>query len=55
MENKVFCDNLTIKISKMIEKMGKNSAPRVGVSLAAMTWDAVEKVEIDDLVGHEVQ
>jgi len=25
--------------------MGENSVTRVGVSLAAMTWDAVEKVE----------
>ena len=29
----------------MIEKMGENSAMRIGVSLAAMTWDAVEKVK----------
>jgi len=44
--NKLFCDNLAIKIgSKMIEKMGENSAMRIGVSLAAMTWDAVEKVK----------
>ena len=44
--NKLFCDNLAIKIgSKMIEKMGENSAIRIGVSLAAMTWDAVEKVK----------
>lgn len=44
--NKSFCDNLAIKIgSKMIEQMGENSATRVGVSLAAMTWDAVERVE----------
>ena len=44
--NKLFRDNLAIKIgSKMIEKMGENSAMRIGVSLAAMTWDAVEKVK----------
>lgn len=44
--NKLFCDNLAIKIgSKMIEQMGENSATRVGVSLAAMTWDALEKRE----------
>lgn len=44
--NKLFCDNLAIKIgSKMIEQMGENSVTHVGVSLAAMTWDAVEKVE----------
>ena len=45
-ENKIFCDNLAIKIgSKMIEQMGENSITRVGVSLAAMTWDAVEPVQ----------
>ena len=45
-ENKIFCDNLAIKIgSKMIEQMGENSVTRVGVSLAAMTWDAVERVD----------
>ena len=44
--DKYFCDNLAIKIgSKMIEQMGENSVARVGVSLAAMTWDAVERVE----------
>ena len=44
--NKYFCDNLAVKIgSKMIEQMGENSVTRVGVSLAAMTWDAVERVE----------
>ena len=43
--NKLFCDNLAIKIgSKMLEHMGENSATHVGVSLAAMTWDAVERV-----------
>jgi len=51
--NKLFCDNLAIKIgSKMIEQMGENSVTRVGVSLAAMTWDAVEKVqkpEVEDM------
>ena len=45
--NKLYCDNLAIKIgSKMIEQMGENSATRVGVSLAAMTWDAIEKVDL---------
>ena len=44
--NKLFCDNLAVKIgSKMIEQMGENSVTRVGVSLAAMTWDAVERVK----------
>ena len=51
--NKLFCDNLAIKIgSKMIEQMGENSATRVGVSLAAMTWGAVEKgqkPEVEDM------
>lgn len=43
--NKLFCDNLAIKVgSKMIEQMGENSAARVGVSLAATTWYAVERV-----------
>lgn len=47
--NKLFCDNLAIKIgSKMIEHMGENSATHVGVSLAAMTWDAVERVAASD-------
>ena len=41
--DKYFCDNLAIKIgSKMIEQMGENSVSRVGVSLAAKTWDAIE-------------
>ena len=41
--DKYFCDNLAIKIgSKMIAQMGENSVARVGVSLAAKTWDAVE-------------
>ena len=44
--NKLFCNNLAVKIgSKMIEQMGENSVTHVGVSLAAMTWDAVERVE----------
>ena len=48
--NKHFCDNLAIKIgSKMIEQMGENSCTRVGVSLAAMTWDAVERVESSEI------
>ena len=42
-KNKLFCNNLAIKIgSKIIEQMGENSATSVGVSLAVMTWDAVE-------------
>ena len=50
--NKLFCDNLAIKIgSKMIEQMGENSATRVGVSLAAMTWDAVERVATSESRG----
>ena len=41
--NKLFCDNLAIRIgSKTIEQMGEGSVVRVGVSLAAMTRDAVE-------------
>ena len=48
-ENKIFCDNLAIKIgSKMIEQMGENSVTHVGVSLAAMTWGAVEYVKIEN-------
>ena len=43
--NKLFCDNLAIKIgSKMIEQVGENSVTRVGLLLAAMTWDAVEPI-----------
>jgi len=53
--NKIFCDNLAIKIgSKLIEQMGENSATHIGVSLAAMTWDAVEKVqkpEVEDILS----
>ena len=45
--NRLFCDNLAIKIgSKMIEQMGENSVTRVGVSLAAMTWDALQILPI---------
>ena len=41
--NKHFCDNLAIQIgSKMIKQVGGNSVARAGLSLAAMTWDAVE-------------
>ena len=41
--DKYFCDNLAIEIgSKMIEHMGKNPVARVGASLAAKTWNAVE-------------
>ena len=48
--NHLFCDNLAIKIgSKMIEQMGDNSPVRMGVSLASMTWDAVEHVESSDV------
>ena len=44
--NKLFCDNLAIKIgSKIIEQMGSNSPMQVGISLASMTWDAVEPVQ----------
>ena len=50
--NKLICDNLAIKIgSKMIEHMGENSATHVGVSLAAMTWDAVERVATSDRIA----
>ena len=43
--NKLFCDNLSVQIgSKMIAQVGGNSATRVGLSLAAMTWDAVEPI-----------
>ena len=48
-ENKIFCDNLAVKIgSKMVEQMGENSVAHAGVSLAAMTWNAVERVEIEN-------
>ena len=41
--NKLFCDNLAIKIgSKMIEQMGSNSPMQMGVSLATMTWECIE-------------
>ena len=41
--NKLFCDNLAIKIgSRMIEQVGEDSITRAGLPLAAMTWDAVE-------------
>ena len=41
--DKYFCDNLALKIgSRMIEQMGENSVARVGLSLAAKTWDTVE-------------
>ena len=43
--NELFCDNLAIKIgSKMIEQMGSNSPLQMSISLASMTWDAVEPV-----------
>ena len=32
----------------MIEQMGENFATRVGISLAAMTYDAFEKIESFD-------
>ena len=54
--NKLFCDNLAIKIgSKMIEHMGENSATHFGVSLAAMTWDAVERVVASDRLAAQEQ
>ena len=44
--NKLFCDNLAIKIGlKLLEQMSESSAARVGMSLAAMTWDAVEPIQ----------
>ena len=44
--NKLFCDNLAIKIgSKMIEQVGESSVTRAGLSLAAMTLNAVEPVQ----------
>ena len=47
--NKLFCDNLAIKIgSKMIEQVGENSVARAGLSLAAMTWGAVEILPINE-------
>ena len=43
--NDIFCDNLAIKIgSKMIEQIGQNNPMRMGISLASMTYDAVEAV-----------
>ena len=45
-KNKLFYDNLAIKIgSKMIEQMGNNSPYQMGLSLASMTWDAIEPVK----------
>ena len=35
----------------MIEQMGENSVARVGVSLAAKTWDAVEKSVINERIA----
>ena len=47
LENKKFCDNLAIRIgSEMIKHAGENSVTRMGMSLAAMTWGAVERVEV---------
>ena len=41
--NQAFCDKLSIRIGTvMIEKMGKDSIANDDLSLAAMTWDAVE-------------
>ena len=41
--NELFCDNLAIKIgSKMIEQ---NSPVQMGISLANMTWGAIEPVK----------
>ena len=49
--NKLFCDNLAIKIgSKLIEQMGNNSSMNMGLSLASMTWDAIEPVQKEVLV-----
>ena len=46
--NEVFCENLAIKIgSKIIEQLGDNSKAKIGVSLATMTWNAIEKVEVE--------
>ena len=43
--NKLFCDTLAIKIgSKMIEQMGGNSSMQMSISLASMTWDAIEPI-----------
>ena len=50
--DKYFCDNLAIKIgSKMIEQMGENSVARLGVSLAAKTWDAIEVKIINERIA----
>ena len=50
--NKLFCDNLAIKIgSKMIEQMGENSIGHLGMSLAGMTLNALEKKEDHSQVG----
>ena len=49
--NKLFCDDLAIKIgSKLIEQMGNNSSMNMGLSLASMTWDAIEPVQKEVLV-----
>ena len=51
--NKYFCDNLAVKIgSKMLEQMGENSFTHVGVSLAAMTWNAVERERVESNSGN---
>ena len=48
--NKLFCDNLAIKIgSKMIEQMGNNSPMEMGLTLASMTWDSIERVESSEV------
>ena len=49
--NSAFCDHIAIKIcSRMIEQMGVNSPLQVGISLASMTWDAIEPVQSGDAI-----
>ena len=44
--NEIFYNNLAVKIgSKMIENMGNGSSISMGISLASMTWGAVESVK----------
>ena len=48
-ENEELCDNLAIQIgSRMIEQMGKNSVAHLGLSLATMTRDSVEYVQVEE-------
>ena len=45
--NRAFCDTIAVKIgSRIIEQMGADSPLQMGVSLATMTWDALEPVEL---------